>query len=156
MAVALAQSRQRSGLPPRGAIASVRIRSGETGFDYRWIGERGSVIERELNSQQLAGFIAKFDSKHAALIRAVRRALRRRLPAARELVYDNYNFFVCSSAPLASETARSVFIGKWLPPSPEFHGEYSARSISLMRFLACVQLSQVLCRPYGIAWRSSE
>jgi len=44
--------------------------------------------------QQLAGFIAKFDSKHAALIRAVRRALRRRLPAAHELVYDNYNFFV--------------------------------------------------------------
>jgi len=50
--------------------------------------------------QQLAGFIAKFDSKHAALIHALRRALRRRLPAAHELVYDNYNFFVigyCSS-----------------------------------------------------------
>jgi hypothetical protein len=52
-----------------------------------------SEAKRE-REQQLAGFISKFDSKHAALIRAVRRALRRRLPAAHELVYDNYNFFV--------------------------------------------------------------
>jgi Domain of unknown function (DU1801) len=44
--------------------------------------------------KQLAGFIAKFDSKHAALIRSVRRVLRKRLPSANELVYDNYNFFV--------------------------------------------------------------
>src|SRR5271155_3641267 len=44
--------------------------------------------------QQLAGFIKKFDSKNAALIRSVRKALRKRLPTANELVYDNYNFFV--------------------------------------------------------------
>ena len=44
--------------------------------------------------QQLAAFIAKFDSKNQALIRSVRRALRRRLPTANELVWDNYNFFV--------------------------------------------------------------
>jgi hypothetical protein len=44
--------------------------------------------------QQLAGFIKKFDLKNAALIRSVRRALRKRMPAANELVYDNYNFFV--------------------------------------------------------------
>src|SRR6202167_2679007 len=44
--------------------------------------------------QQLAGFIEKFDSKNAALIRSVRKALRKRLPTANELVYDNYNFFV--------------------------------------------------------------
>jgi Domain of unknown function (DU1801) len=43
---------------------------------------------------QLAGFIDKFDSKNAALIRSVRKVLRRRLPTANELVYDNYNFFV--------------------------------------------------------------
>jgi hypothetical protein len=43
---------------------------------------------------QLAGFIQKFDSKNAALIRSVRQVLRKRLPAANELVYDNYNFFV--------------------------------------------------------------
>jgi len=45
-------------------------------------------------AQQLAGFIDKFDSKNAALIRSVRKALRKRLPTANELVYDNYNFFV--------------------------------------------------------------
>jgi Domain of unknown function (DU1801) len=44
--------------------------------------------------QQLAGFIKKFDSKNAALIRSVRAVLRKRLPTANELVYDNYNFFV--------------------------------------------------------------
>ena len=45
-------------------------------------------------AQQLEGFIDKFDSKNAALIRSVRKALRKRLPTAHELVYDNYNFFV--------------------------------------------------------------
>jgi Domain of unknown function (DU1801) len=44
--------------------------------------------------KQLEGFIAKFEPKHQALIRATRNALRRRLPTANELVYDNYNFFV--------------------------------------------------------------
>jgi Domain of unknown function (DU1801) len=44
--------------------------------------------------QQLATFIMKFDSKNAALIHSVRKALRERLPTANELVYDNYNFFV--------------------------------------------------------------
>src|ERR1700684_551494 len=43
---------------------------------------------------QLEIFIDKFDSKNAALIRSVRKALRKRLPSANELVYDNYNFFV--------------------------------------------------------------
>jgi hypothetical protein len=46
------------------------------------------------NERQLAGFISKFDSKNAALIRSMRRVLRKRLPSANELVYDNYNFFV--------------------------------------------------------------
>jgi hypothetical protein len=46
------------------------------------------------SERQLAGFIAKFDAKNAALIRSVRKALRKRLPSANELVYDNYNFFV--------------------------------------------------------------
>ena len=44
--------------------------------------------------RQLAAFIKKFDSKNAALIRSVRKVLRKRLPTANELVYDNYNFFV--------------------------------------------------------------
>ena len=45
-------------------------------------------------AQQLEAFIEKFDAKNAALIRSVRKALRKRLPTANELVYDNYNFFV--------------------------------------------------------------
>jgi hypothetical protein len=47
-----------------------------------------------MGEKELAGFIEKFDAKNAALIRAVRKAMRKRIPAANELVYDNYNFFV--------------------------------------------------------------
>jgi len=48
---------------------------------------------------QLKGFIAKFDPKHQAVIRAARKALWERLPTATELVYDNYNFFVIGYGP---------------------------------------------------------
>ena len=44
--------------------------------------------------KQLQGFIDKFEPEHQALIRAMRKALRNRLPTANELVWDNYNFFV--------------------------------------------------------------
>ena len=49
--------------------------------------------------EQLRGFIDKFEPKHQMLIRAVRKALRRRFPTAYELVYDNYNFFVIGYGP---------------------------------------------------------
>jgi Domain of unknown function (DU1801) len=78
--------------------------------------------------QQLAGFIKKFDSKNAALIRSVRKALRKRLPTANELVYDNYNFFVigyCSTdrpsdcilsiAAAANGVGLSFYYGAALP-----------------------------------------
>jgi hypothetical protein len=42
-------------------------------------------------AKQLAGFIAKFDPAIAQRVRSCRAALRRRLPTAVELVYDNYN-----------------------------------------------------------------
>jgi hypothetical protein len=45
-------------------------------------------------SKQLAGFIAKFDPSMAKLIRAARAEMRKKLPTAIEMVYDNYNFFV--------------------------------------------------------------
>jgi hypothetical protein len=48
---------------------------------------------------QLAGFIAKFDRSHQAVIRAARRLLRKRFATAHELVYDNYNFFVIGYSP---------------------------------------------------------
>jgi len=56
--------------------------------------ERITLHAAASGEQQLAGFIKKFDPKNAALIRSVRRILRKRLPTANELVYDNYNFFV--------------------------------------------------------------
>jgi hypothetical protein len=51
------------------------------------------------SSAQLAAFIKKFDRRTAALIRRCRSELRKILPGALELVYDNYNFFVIGYAP---------------------------------------------------------
>jgi hypothetical protein len=78
--------------------------------------------------QQLECFISKFDPKNAALIRSARKALRKRLPAANELVYDNYNFFVigyCSTerpsdcivsiAAAANGVGLSFYYGAKLP-----------------------------------------
>jgi Domain of unknown function (DU1801) len=80
------------------------------------------------NEKQLAGFIAKFDAKNAALIRSVRKALRKRMPSANELVYDNFNFFVigyCSTerpsdcivsiAAAANGVGLSFYYGATLP-----------------------------------------
>jgi len=49
--------------------------------------------------RQLAGFIAKFTPEMAKLIRATRARMRKRLPRALELAYDNYNFFVIGYGP---------------------------------------------------------
>lgn len=80
------------------------------------------------SEEQLEGFINKFDSANAALIRAVRKSMRKRLPSANELVYDNYNFFVigyCSTerptdcivsiAAGASGVGLSFYYGATLP-----------------------------------------
>jgi hypothetical protein len=97
--------------------------------------QRASKATKQLAAQagaaderQLAGFIEKFDSKNAALIRSVRKGLRKRLPTANELVYDNYNFFVigyCSTerpsdcilsiAAGASGVGLSFYYGAALP-----------------------------------------
>jgi hypothetical protein len=55
--------------------------------------KRHSSKGRPLESpaKQLAGFIAKFDPAIVKLVRSARAALRKRLPTAIELVYDNYN-----------------------------------------------------------------
>lgn len=49
--------------------------------------------------KQVEAFIDKFVPAHQRLIRSVRRALRKRLPTAHEMVYDNYNFFVIAYSP---------------------------------------------------------
>jgi hypothetical protein len=58
--------------------------------------------------QQLKGFIAKFAPPNQRLIRALRKAVRKRLPAANELVYDNYNFLVIAYCP-TQKPAESYF-----------------------------------------------
>src|ERR1700756_5087985 len=63
--------------------------------------------------KQLKGFVEKFEPKHQALIRAVRKALRKRFPTAFELAYDNYNFFVIgySSTERPSDSIVSIAAG---------------------------------------------
>jgi hypothetical protein len=56
---------------------------------------RSSSRQASVDAEEaLRAFIAEFDPVHQRLIGAVRAVLRRRLPAANELAYDNYNFFV--------------------------------------------------------------
>src|SRR5271165_1960520 len=63
--------------------------------------------------RQLQGFINKFSANNQALIRSLREAVRKRLPTANELVYDNYNFFVIgySSTERPSDSIVSLAAG---------------------------------------------
>jgi len=77
---------------------------------------------------QLAAFLAKLEPSVSRLVRAARAKLRKRMPSANELVYDNYNFFVigfCASerpsecivslAASAKGVALSFYYGSSLP-----------------------------------------
>jgi hypothetical protein len=57
---------------------------------------------------QIEGFIAKFSDEVAAEIRAARAEMRRRLPGAYELVYDNYNALAIGYGP-NDRTGQAVF-----------------------------------------------
>src|SRR5262249_18821050 len=59
---------------------------------------------------QLKAFISKFGPKDQRLIRAVRSAMRKRLPSAHELGGDNYNFFVIGYSPTERPTDSIVSI----------------------------------------------
>lgn len=61
-------------------------------------------------ARQVAAFIAKFEPKLGKLIRACRSEMRKLLPTAIELVYDNYNFFVIGYGPTerASDAIFSI------------------------------------------------
>lgn len=69
-----------------------------------------SKVSPAVAEKQLAGFIAKFDPAVARFIRGARAAMRKRLPTAFELVYDNYNFLVIgySSTERASDCIISL------------------------------------------------
>ena len=58
----------------------------------------GDRVKRSLEGQ-VRGFINKFDPENRQLIRAVRKALRKRFSTAYEMAYDNYNFFVLGYSP---------------------------------------------------------
>jgi hypothetical protein len=58
--------------------------------------------------KQLAGFIAKFTPEMAARIRSARAKMRKRIPQALELVYDNYNFFVIGYGP-SEKAGEAIF-----------------------------------------------
>ncbi|HVQ32267.1 MAG TPA: hypothetical protein VMV21_21900, partial [Vicinamibacteria bacterium] len=63
-------------------------------------------------SAQLAAFLAKFTPEVAALARKAIAALRKRLPGARVLVYDNYNALAVGFGPneRASEAILSIAV----------------------------------------------
>jgi hypothetical protein len=53
--------------------------------------KRSSPVTGNTPTKQLNAFIGRFDPAIQKLVREARAKLRRRLPAAIELVYDNYN-----------------------------------------------------------------
>jgi hypothetical protein len=64
------------------------------------------------STQQLAAFLAKFEPRVAAAARAALSRLRKRLPGAIELVYDNYNALAIGFGPSerASEAIFSIAV----------------------------------------------
>src|SRR5262245_38543207 len=67
-------------------------------------------VSRPGAQQQLRAFIEKFGAADQRLIRAVRSAMRKRLPTANELVWDNYNFFVIGYSPTERPTDSPLSI----------------------------------------------
>jgi Domain of unknown function (DU1801) len=109
-----------------------------------------AVAERQMKS-----FIDKFEPKHQALIRSMRKALRKRLPTANELAYDNYNFFAlgyCSterpSDCIVSIAASANGVGLsfyWGATLPDPHGILLG-SGSQNRFIR-IDSAKILARP---------
>jgi hypothetical protein len=63
---------------------------------------------------QLAGFVAKYDPAVGRLVRATRAAMRKRLPTALELVYDNYQFLAIGYS--ATERASDCLVSLAVSP----------------------------------------
>lgn len=59
-------------------------------------------------AKQVATFISRFDPAIARLTRACRSAIRKKYPAAIELVYDNYNALAIGYGP-TEKTSEAVF-----------------------------------------------
>src|ERR1700675_2348187 len=59
-------------------------------------------------AQQLCSFLAKFEPRVAASARAALSRLRKRLPGAIEIVYDNYNALAIGFGP-SDKSSEAVF-----------------------------------------------
>lgn len=81
-------------------------------------------ISKESPAKQLEAFIAKYDPAVAKLTRACRSALRKRLPTANELVYDNYQFLAIGYGPneRTSECVVSLAVSPKGPALCFIHG----------------------------------
>lgn len=77
--------------------------------------ERGQSTDAKVSpAKQLAGFVAKYDPAVGKLARATRAALRKRLPTAVELVYDNYQFLAIGFS--ATERASDCLVSLAVSP----------------------------------------
>ena len=65
-------------------------------------------------AKRLSGFIAKYDPAIAKIVRAARSKLRRMLPAAVELVYDNYNALAIAFGPTEGASDAIVSLAVYL------------------------------------------
>lgn len=68
----------------------------------------------ESPAKLLAGFVAKYDPAVGKLARATRVALRKRLPTAIELVYENYQFLAIGFS--ATERASDCLVSLAISP----------------------------------------
>ena len=73
-----------------------------------------SVSKAASPSKELASFLAKYDPAVAKQARAARTALRKRLPTALELVYDNYQFLAIGYS--ATERASDCLVSLAVSP----------------------------------------
>jgi hypothetical protein len=73
---------------------------------------RPTTMSDPTPAQQLGSFLAKFDPRVAASARAALAQLRKKLPGAIELVYDNYNALAIGFGPSekASEAIFSIAV----------------------------------------------
>ncbi len=106
-----------------------------------------SAAARRAAEEQLRALIARFAPDHLRLISATRRSLRKRLPAANEIVYEYRDWFVISFSPSergyegvlairASVDGVKLYFtrGKELPdPSKLLRGTAQTRWLSLER-----------------------
>ena len=86
-------------------------------------------------AQQLAGFIARFSPEIAKLARSVRATIRKRLPRAVEMVYDNYYGLVIGYSPTErpSDAIMSILIARDHVTVCLLHGKHLPDPVGLLQ-----------------------